>query len=52
MSFTFGSVGDIISICLIIKDLAVALDDSGGSSAEYRELRRELWALERALLEV
>jgi hypothetical protein len=52
MPITFGSVGDIISICLIIKDLVAALDESSGSSKEFQEVRRELWALERALLEV
>jgi len=52
MPITFGSVGDIISICLIVKDLVAALDESGGSSKQYQGLKRELWALERALLEV
>ncbi|CAD6575091.1 MAG: hypothetical protein ASARMPRED_007053 [Alectoria sarmentosa] len=49
---TFGSVGDIISLCIVIKDLVKALDESRGSSAEYQELIRELWALDRVLLEV
>ena len=49
---TFGAVGDIISLCIVIKDLVKALDDSRGSSAEYREIIRELWALDRVLLEV
>lgn len=52
MPISFGSVGDIISICLIVKDLVVALDESGGSSKQYQSPKRELWALERALLEV
>jgi hypothetical protein len=52
MSVTFGSVGDIISVCLIVKDLVAALDDSRGSTAEYREVIRELWTLDRALFEV
>ncbi|PVH89250.1 hypothetical protein DL98DRAFT_647802 [Cadophora sp. DSE1049] len=52
MPITFGSVGDIISICLIVKDLVAALDDSRGSKAEYREVVRELYILDRALLEV
>jgi hypothetical protein len=52
MPITFGSVGDILSVCLIVKDLVAALDDSRGSSAEYREVIRELWGLDRALLEV
>lgn len=52
MPISFGSVGDIISICLIVKDLVAALDDSRGSASEYREVIRELWGLDRALLEV
>ncbi len=52
MPITFGSVGDVISVCLLIKDLVKTLDDSRGSSAEYQEVIRELWILERALLEV
>ena len=52
VSVTFGSVGDIISIYIIIKDLVKALDDSRGSLAEYQEVIRELSALDRVLLEV
>lgn len=35
-----------------MKDLVAALNESKGSAAEYREVRLELRALERALLEV
>ncbi|MCJ1377618.1 hypothetical protein MMC17_000713 [Xylographa soralifera] len=52
IGFTFGSLGDIVSICLIVKDLVEALDDSRGSSAEYQQLIRELRALEQILLQV
>lgn len=52
MPITFGSVGDIISISLLIKDLVKSLDDSRGSSAEYQAVIRELWSLDHALLEV
>ncbi len=52
MSITFGSVGDIISLSLIIKDLIRSLDKSRGSSAEYQAVIRELWNLDYALLEV
>lgn len=52
MPVTFGSVGDIISVSLLIKDLVKSLDDSRGSSAEYRAVIRELGGLDRALLEV
>jgi hypothetical protein len=49
----FGwSVGDCISACILIKDVVAALDDSRGSAAEYQELCRELWSLDRALLQV
>ncbi len=51
-SITFGSVGDIISVCLLVKDVVDALDQSRGSSAEYQALTRELGSLERALLQV
>lgn len=52
MPITFGSVGDIISICLIIKDLVDVLKKSKDSSREFSEANAELWVLERALLEV
>ena len=35
MPITFGSVGDIISLSLLIKDLIKFLDQVRGSSAEY-----------------
>ena len=52
MPITFGSVGDIISVCLIVKDLVDALDKSRGSATEYQEIIRELRCLDRSLLEV
>ena len=52
MPITCGSVGDIISVSLLIKDLVKCLDESRGSSAEYQTVIRELWSLDRALLEV
>ncbi|KAE8445827.1 hypothetical protein EG329_012750 [Mollisiaceae sp. DMI_Dod_QoI] len=52
MSITFGSVGDIISISLIVKDLIKSLDDSRGSISEYREVIRDLWELDTLLLQV
>jgi hypothetical protein len=36
----------------LIKDAVKALDDSRGASAEYQEVIRELWSLDRALLEI
>ena len=52
MPITFGSVGDIIAVGLLIKDLIKCLDDSHGSFGEYQAVIRELWSLEHALLEV
>ncbi|KAL8902722.1 MAG: hypothetical protein Q9207_004434 [Kuettlingeria erythrocarpa] len=52
MSLTFGSVGDIISVCILIKGLVRSLDDSRGSSSEYQAVIRELRSLDHALLEV
>ena len=52
MPVTFGSVGDIISVCLLVKDLVEALDKARGSKAEYQSAIRELWILDRALLEI
>lgn len=52
MPITFGSAGDIITVCLLVMDLVTSLDESRGSAAEYQEVRRELRGLERALLEV
>ncbi|KAF8847149.1 hypothetical protein BDZ45DRAFT_540254, partial [Acephala macrosclerotiorum] len=52
MPITFGSVGDIISISLIVKDPVKALDDSRGSASEYREVVRDLLELDSLLLQV
>jgi hypothetical protein len=53
MPVPFGfSVGDCISICLLIKDTIKALDSAHGSASEYQAVTRELSTLDRALLEV
>ncbi|KAI4683916.1 uncharacterized protein J4E84_006756 [Alternaria hordeiaustralica] len=52
MPVTFGSVGDIISVVLLVKDLVAALDEARGSKAEYQGAVRELWTLDRTLLEI
>ena len=52
MPITFGSVGDIITLSLLIKDLAKSFDDSRGASAEYQAINRELTSLEHALSQV
>ena len=53
MPVPFGfSVGDCISVCLLIKDMIKALDTIKGSKAEYQAVVGELWTLHWALLEV
>jgi hypothetical protein len=52
MSITFGSVGDIISVSLLVKDLILALCSSRGSSARYQAAVRELIVLDKVLLQV
>ena len=52
MPVTFGSVGDIVSVTLLIKDLVVALDDCRGSAQSFQQLSKHLQSLERALLQV
>ena len=52
MPITFGSVGDIITLSLLIKSLAKSFDDSRGASAEYQAITRELTSLEHALSQV
>ena len=52
MPITFGAVGDIISVCLLVKDLVDALDKTRGSKAEYQSLTQELRILDRVLLEI
>ena len=42
---TFGSLGDVVSLCILIKDVCKALSQSKGSSSEYREIIAELCAL-------
>ncbi len=50
---TFGfSVGDFVAGINLVRELIKALEDSAGSSAEYLALIKELYSLERALLEV
>ena len=49
----FGfSVSDFVAGINLVRELIKALEDSAGSSAEYRDLIKELYSLERALLEV
>ena len=53
MSFTpVGSLGDVIALITIVKDLVTAFDKRRGSSADYQEIIRKLWAFNRVLKEV
>jgi hypothetical protein len=52
MPIIFGSAGDIISVIQLVQAFVQALDGSRGSGAEYREVKRELLALEKVLLEI
>src|SRR4051812_34713302 len=46
------SVGDVLAISTLVKDLAIALNDTRGSAAEYRSIINELLLLDNALLHV
>ena len=48
-SITFGSVGDVISICQIVIRTVTALSKSHGSAFEYRNLIDELYSLSQGL---
>jgi hypothetical protein len=52
MPITFGSVGDILAICALVKDCVDALSDTNGSAPQYQAIVRELEILQKALLEV
>jgi STAND-like protein len=53
MPLGFGlSVGDFIAGINLIRNLIKALEEGAGSGQEYRELIRELYSLERALVEI
>lgn len=53
MPFTpVGSPGDIVALVNVIKDLVKAFDKIRGSSAEYQEINKKLWAFTRVLQKV
>jgi hypothetical protein len=52
MPITFGAVGDIISVCILVKDCVEALSETNGSKAQYRAVIQELTILEKAVLEI
>ena len=51
-SITFGSVGDIVTVCGLVRKAIIALSKSRGSSAQYRELLKEIDSLGAALQSV
>jgi hypothetical protein len=53
MAVPFGfSVGDFIATLGLIRDVVDALRESAGSSTTFQTLMRELYSLERAMLDV
>lgn len=52
MPVTFGSVGDIISVSLLAKDLIISLNESRGSAIEYQGVIRDLQNLDDLFLKV
>ena len=53
MAAPFGfSVGDFIGALNLVSDVIDALRESGQASTEYRELLRQLYSLETALIQV
>ena len=53
MSFNLvGSLGDVIALITMVKDLVNAFDKRMGFSADYQEIIRKLWAFNQVLKEV
>lgn len=54
MEFTlaFGAVGDFIAVIALIKDIITALDDSRGSTKDYRDVIHSLEILQRTVEQV
>jgi hypothetical protein len=52
MPVTCGSIGDIIAIGILVKDLVTALNQSRGSQAEYKQLVDELNLLHDVLTRI
>lgn len=51
-ALTFGSVGDIISVAAIIKDIITTLSDTRGAAAEYQRTIGDLQNLYHVLLKL
>ncbi|KAF2459374.1 hypothetical protein BDY21DRAFT_338070 [Lineolata rhizophorae] len=52
MPVAFGSVSDIFAVSLLVKGLIVALHETRGPSAEYKQIARKLLSLDKTLLKV
>jgi hypothetical protein len=52
LALTFGALGDLLALGLLIKDIVICLNDSSGSAKEYQELVRSLTILDSVLREV
>ncbi|KAM0283908.1 hypothetical protein ACHAQH_002290 [Verticillium albo-atrum] len=52
LALTFGSVGDLLAICLIVKDIIYALDDSRGSAKDYRDIIAQLQTFDGILTQI
>jgi hypothetical protein len=50
--FTFGSFGDIITICQLVYKTVEALDDARGSAADYQALAKRLQNLEEVIAKI
>ena len=48
-SFTFGSFGDIITLCGMVNQAVVSLSDSCGAVAQFHDLLNEISSLSTAL---
>jgi len=46
-----GSLGDVLSLCIVINNLRKAINQSRGSSAEYQAVAAELDTLEHVLVQ-
>ena len=46
-----GSLGDVVSLCVVVNNLRKVINQSRGSSAEYQALLTELATLEHVLVQ-
>lgn len=46
------SIGDLLSAIGVLKSVIEALDESAGAKADYQELMKEIYGLERVLITI